>query len=151
MLREILKGQSLVTCEPDAKVSDVSRLMADRNVGSVLCLSNDKPRGILTDRDIVVRCLAKNIDVSDCTVENVMSESLEVCKDTDGIFDCIRKMEQAGVRRIPVIDSSGAAIGVVSFGDLLKVLSKEFSALVQHTTTAEYEKEQSEFERKMAA
>ncbi|MCM2277493.1 MAG: CBS domain-containing protein [Oligoflexia bacterium] len=152
MLKEILRNQSLVTCEPDAKVSEVSRLMADRNVGSVLCLSDDgKPRGILTDRDIVVRCLAKNIDVNDCTVENVMSESLEVCQDTDGVFDCIRKMEMAGVRRIPVIDDSGKAVGIISFGDLLKMLSKEFSTLIHHTTTAEYEDRGDEEERRMVA
>ena len=137
MLRDILGGQKLVTCEPDAKVVEVSRMMADHNVGTVLVLSNDKPRGILTDRDIVVRCIAQNIDVEDCTVEQIMTESVETVHDTDGLFDCIMKMKRAKVRRIPVVDDAEKAIGLISFGDLLGVLSKEFVELTQTTTPLE--------------
>lgn len=135
MLRDII-NQGVVFVEPGTKIIDVARLMEEKDVGCVLVLDNDKPRGILTDRDIVVRCLAKNIDVSDCSIENVMTESVDSVKDTDGIFDCIEHMRKAGVRRIPVVDSSGKAIGIVSFGDLLAVLSKEFYDLAQSTTAA---------------
>lgn len=134
MLKDILVNQSLVTVEPDAKVSEAARLMADKDVGAILVLTNGKPRGIITDRDIVVRCLAGNLDVSDTTVENVMTESLATCKETDGLFDCIRQMNSAGVRRIPVVNASGKAIGIVSFGDIAKFLSKELELLTSHTT-----------------
>jgi CBS domain-containing protein len=136
MLKDVLNPR-LVTAEPDAKVSDIARLMAQEDVGCVLVLDNDKPRGILTDRDIVVRCLAKNIDVDDCTVENVMTESLETVKETDGIFDCIETMKGAAVRRIPVVNEQGHAVGIVSFGDLLAIIGKELSELTVHTTPAD--------------
>lgn len=139
MLRDIIKNR-LITCEPDTSVSDVAKLMDREDVGCVLVLDNDEPRGLITDRDIVVRCLAKNIDVDDCTVENVMTESLQTVKDTDGFFDCIETMKQAGVRRIPVVDQNGKAIGIISFGDLLAVLSKELGELTA-TTTPSYEEE----------
>lgn len=141
MLREILGDQKLVHCLPDAKVSEAAQLMADNNVGDILVLSNGKPRGILTDRDIVIRCVAANLDVNDTTVENVMTESLTTAHQDEGIFDCIRKMDKAKVRRIPVVNNAGDAIGIISFGDLLKVLAKEFVALVAHTTPAEYDEE----------
>lgn len=140
MLRDFLNNQTLVTLDPNASVSEAARLMERKNVGTILVLTDGKPRGILTDRDIVVRCLAKNIDVADCTIENVMTESLEVCKYTDGIFECIQKMKDAKVRRIPVVDDSGKAIGIISFGDLLGVLSKEFIDLTQTTTPLEEER-----------
>jgi CBS domain-containing protein len=143
MLKDII-NRNLLAIEPDAKVSDAAKLMASEDVGCVLILDNGKPRGMITDRDIVVRCLAKNIDVDDCTVENVMTESLETVKDTDGIFDCIEMMKGAGVRRVPVVDERGMAIGLVSFGDLLAVLSKELSELTSETTPA------SEFQQKIA-
>lgn len=148
MLRDLLKEQApLVTVEPDTKVGDVSRLMAEKNVGTVLVLTDGKPRGILTDRDIVVRCLAKNIDVEDCSVENVMTESLETCQEDEGVFDAIKKMKKAGVRRIPVVSKKdGKVIGVVSFGDFTRILSKELNVLVEGTTA-----EPGEYGRKTAA
>lgn len=139
MLKDILsKQQSLVTCAPDARVADIAKIMAEKDVGSVLVLSDDnKPRGLLTDRDIVLRCIAQNIDVTDCTVENIMTESLATCNDTDGLFDCIQKMRENRVRRIPVVDQSGKAVGIISFGDLIAVLSKELVALSETTTPLE--------------
>jgi CBS domain-containing protein len=138
MLKDIM-CRDLVTVEPDAKVSEVAKVMERENVGCVLILDNGKPRGLLTDRDIVTRCIAKNVDVDDCTVENIMTESLEVVKETDGIFDCIETMHGAGVRRIPVVNEQGRAVGLISFGDLLAVLSKEFSELTATTTPREEE------------
>jgi signal-transduction protein with cAMP-binding, CBS, and nucleotidyltransferase domain len=134
MLNDIIGKQSLVTCEPDAKVNDVARIMADRNVGAVMVLTGDKPRGIVTDRDIVLRCIAKNVDVSDCTVEQIMSESVETVKMSDGLFDCIKKMHNAHVRRMPVVDDQGKAIGMISFGDIMAILSKEFVTITEADT-----------------
>lgn len=152
MLRDILNHSDLVTVEPDAKVIEVAKLMERENVGCVLVLSEGKPRGLITDRDIVVRCIAKNVDVSDCTVEQVMTESVETAKDTDGVFDCIRKMRDAGVRRMPVVDDEGKAVGIITAGDLLAMLSKEFATLAQGTTPLEEQQgEDVEKVRKMAA
>lgn len=128
MLKEIC-NRELVTVEPDTRVSECAKVMAERHVGTVLVLSNGRPRGIITDRDIVVRCVASHTDVDDTTVENIMSESLEVASITDGIFDCIRRMHRAQVRRIPVVDENGKAVGIISFDDMLSVLSKEFAEL----------------------
>jgi len=136
MLKDIVE-RKLVTIEPDAKVADAAKLMEKENVGSVLILDNGKPRGLLTDRDIVVRCIAKNVDVDDCSVENVMTESLHTVKEVDGIFDCIKAMREAGVRRIPVVDNKGHAVGIISFGDLLAVLGKEIYEVTQTTTPRE--------------
>lgn len=143
MLRELV-NEELVTCEPDAKISDVAKMMSEENVGCVLVTEDDMPTGIITDRDIVVRCIAKNIDVDDCTVEQVMSEAVETVREDEGIFDCIQKMHKHGVRRIPVVDTDGKAIGVISFGDLLAILSKELYQLTQRTTPLEEAEERDE-------
>ena len=134
MLKNILEGQSLIHCPPDAKITDVAKVMKDKNVGATLVLSNGKPRGILTDRDIVVRCIAENLDTDDCTVEQVMTESLETVSVNDGIFDCIQKMDAAHVRRIPVVDEKGNAVGILSYGDLSRILAKELATLNRQTT-----------------
>src|SRR5689334_16091712 len=99
MLKDIIHRENLATVEPDAKIVDAARVMEERNVGCVLVLNNGRPHGIITDRDIVVRCVAENLDVSDTTVEQVMTETVESCREDDGLFDCIQKMRDAGVRR----------------------------------------------------
>src|SRR5690242_14484824 len=91
MLKDIV-DRRLVTISPDSKVSEAAQLMAKEDVGCIVVLENNRPRGLITDRDIVMRCIAKNVDVDDCSVENVMSESPVTVKESDGIFECIEKM-----------------------------------------------------------
>jgi CBS domain-containing protein len=136
MIRDLIQNNKIVTVEPDARIPEVARKMMDQNVGAVLVVDEEdgKPRGIITDRDIVLRCIAKNIDVNDCTVEQVLSETVETVSDTAGVFDCIHKMREAGVRRMPVTDEHGRTVGIVSFGDLLGMLSTEFSELAESLT-----------------
>ena len=133
MLRNIF-NRNLVSVQPGVKLLDVAKLMAKQDVGCVLVVKDNKPCGLVTDRDIVVHCLALGHDSQVCSVEEVMSSDLHSVKETDGIFDCIRAMKAAKVRRLPVVDSEGNALGIVSFGDLLAVLGREFSELVETTT-----------------
>lgn len=138
MLRQIMT-ERLVTVEPDSKVSEAAKAMAREDVGCVLILDNEKPRGMLTDRDIVTRCVAKNVDVDDCTVENVMTESLQTVRESDGIYDCIEVMKGAKVRRVPVVDDKGHVLGIISFGDLIGILGNELSE-ISKCITPYYEK-----------
>ena len=109
---------------------EAARMMEERSVGCVLVLSNGKPRGLLTDRDIVLRCVAHNLDVSDTTVENILSEQLATVHETDGIFDCIVKMHSAGVRRysgrwtVLMAKSWASSASMTS----IRLLSQELSA-----------------------
>ncbi|HLE00497.1 MAG TPA: CBS domain-containing protein [Bdellovibrionota bacterium] len=136
MLRDIV-NRNVVSVEPDARISDVAKLMKEKNVGSAIVTRDGTPGGMITDRDIVVRCLAEDLSPNDCIVEDVMTESPVTCHEEDGIFDCITKMRDAKVRRMPVVDDDGKVTGVLSFGDLLAVLSKELAELTKSTTILE--------------
>ena len=136
MLRNLITRRP-VSVGPDVKISEVARLMEKENVGSVLVLADGRPVGILTDRDIVLRCLAKNINVTTCPVKDAMTKTLATCRDTDGVFDCIRKMRDERIRRMPVVDADGKAVGLLSFGDILSMLSREVAELTKTTTIAE--------------
>ena len=140
MLRELVGpqlGQSLVSVSPETKVDAVSKLMADRDVGCVLVVdAKNVIHGIVTDRDIVLRCVARNINVHECPVSQVATPAPKTVREDAGVFDVIRTMEKAGVRRIPVVDAKNHPIGIFSFGDLLAILGKEFYAVTRHTTAA---------------
>lgn len=128
MLFKELISRNLICVEPTTKLSEVAKRMAEHNVGSVLVLKrDDKPRGIITDRDIVVRCIARNLDVADTTVEQVLTENLEYCHEDSPISEVIKKMHDSGVRRLPVVDRNGKAIGIVSFGAVLAALTQELA------------------------
>lgn len=135
MLKDMI-NRNVVSVAPDTKVIDVAKVMSQENVGSVLVCVDNHCKGIVTDRDIVVRCIAKNVDVNDCTVEQILSEPIESVKDTDGIYDCIQKMKHGEIRRMPVVDEKGNVIGLVSFDDLILILAKELNELAEAATPA---------------
>lgn len=122
----------LVSVAPGTKITDVARLMSENDVGAVLVQDQGAPVGIVTDRDIVLHCL-KNGQFEDEGVDRFLkrTEKLATVRDTDGVYDCIRKMRESKVRRIPVIDDSGKAVAIISFGDLLLLLSRELGELAE--------------------
>jgi len=133
MLKNLMRGP-LITADPHAKVFLLSKLMSEHDVGCILILENGKPRGLVTDRDIVLRCIAQNKDAHQCSAQEIMSHSLATVQETQGVFECIEMMKSQRVRRIPVVNDQGLAVGIISFGDLLSLLGKEMSEITQGTT-----------------
>ena len=134
MLKNIIR-LDLHSVKPEDDAIQLVRIMKEKNIGSVLvCNDQQKPVGIVTDRDIVIRCLGQQKDLKQCKVKDLMTSSPRVVRETDGIYDCINAMHDGEIRRIPVVDSQGKAVGMISFGDILSILSKEFSRLIETTT-----------------
>jgi len=123
-------GKKLVSCAPNTSVKQVAKLMKDEDVGCVVVLQDGKLSGIVTDRDLAVRCLADSFD-GNSPVQKVMTKPVLTASVDDGIHDVVEKMKKNEIRRIPVVDKSGKTIGVLSFGDVFGLLSQEFSDLSQ--------------------
>ena len=121
-IRDLLKGDP-VTVEASATVEEAAKLMGEKDVGDVLIVENDEVQGIVTDRDIVIRVLAKG-NGPDASVSEVATTDLETLEPDASIDDAIQKMEQANVRRLPVVED-GKPIGVISLGDLAEARDKD--------------------------
>lgn len=107
-----------VTLTPDALLIDAAEQMRDRDIGDVLILDEDgRVRGIVTDRDIVVRAIADGQEASITTVGEVCSPDVVAIEADDDVDKAVRMMSERAVRRIPVVDD-GLLVGVVSLGDL---------------------------------
>jgi CBS domain-containing protein len=104
------------TVEASATVEEAAKLMAEKDIGNVLVVENGEVQGIVTDRDIVVRVLAKG-NGPDASVREACSTGLETLSPDDSVEDAIKKMEQADVRRLPVVEDD-KPVGIVSIGDL---------------------------------
>jgi CBS domain-containing protein len=109
---------NLVTCPSSATIADAARLMRDRNIGDVLVTHDgDKLFGIVTDRDLVVRCLAEGAG-ADATLDRACKTSELVSVNPDsGIDDAAKVMRDRSVRRLAVVQD-GRAVGIVTLGDL---------------------------------
>lgn len=95
-----------------------ARLMRQLDVGSLPVCIDDKPVGIVTDRDLVVRGIADERDPQECTVEGVMTRDLHTIGWQAPVAEALAVMEQAQVRRLVVVNESGGIVGIVSLGDL---------------------------------
>jgi len=102
---------------PDTTLEEIAVLMRDENVGSIPVLDDESLVGIVTDRDIVVRCIADGKDASECTAEDVFSENLETVEPDDDADEAAQVMARRQIRRLPVVED-GKLVGMLSLGDI---------------------------------
>ena len=122
-----MKIQDIMTRDPssvtaDATVREAALVMKRENVGIVPVLDAQNERrlvGVVTDRDIAIRCIAEGKD-STCRVRDVMStDDLATCKVNDDVENVMSAMRSEKVRRIPIVDERGSLVGIVSQADVL--------------------------------
>ncbi|MFE6334581.1 CBS domain-containing protein [Streptomyces sp. NPDC002784] len=105
------------TVEPQASVASVARLMRDEDLGAVLVVDDDRLRGLVTDRDLVVRSVCEGGDPEQTTVAGACSDDLVTVGPDEDLDIAVGLMREHAVRRIPVVDD-GRPVGIVSLGDL---------------------------------
>ncbi|HET7373161.1 MAG TPA: CBS domain-containing protein [Gemmatimonadaceae bacterium] len=122
-----MKIQDIMTRDPssvtaDATVREAAQVMKRENVGIVTVVDGQNERrlvGVVTDRDIAIRCIAEGKDGT-CRVRDVMStDDLATCKVNDDVENVMSAMRSEKVRRIPIVDERGSLVGIVSQADVL--------------------------------
>jgi len=112
------KGGAVLTIESGKSVGEAVKAMTNAKVGSILVYSKNNLKGIFTERDVLNRVVAKDIDVSKTTVDEFMSTDLITCDTKDTIEEISRIMSSARKRHIPVVEK-GKLIGLVTTGDIM--------------------------------
>jgi CBS domain-containing protein len=102
---------------PDTAVVEIARRMRDEDIGIVPVTENDRMIGMVTDRDIVVRCVASG-SLEGATARMVMSPRVLYCYDDQSVNEILDNMAEQQVRRMPVVNRDKRLVGVVSIGDL---------------------------------
>lgn len=121
--------ESVMTADPvcleaDAPLADAAKAMDERDIGDVLVMQGGELCGIVTDRDIAIRAVARGGDPSTMRLGDICSRELVMLKPDDGIEDAIARMREHCVRRMPVVDG-GRPVGIVSLGDLAEARDRE--------------------------
>jgi CBS domain-containing protein len=123
-LREIM-SKDITSLPKAATVSDAAKFMTDMNVGSVIIVEDDKPLGLLTDRDIVSKVIAYGKDYKTTAIGEVMASPIITVSEEKDIVEVTKLMSFHGIRRLPVVDAGGKVVGVVSLHDILVILGRE--------------------------
>jgi CBS domain-containing protein len=123
---EVMK-RDVQTVRPDQRVQEAASFMLSADAGSIPVTDGDRLIGMITDRDIAVRGIAKGYG-PDTPVSELMTGDVICARDSDDVEDIASKMSEAQVRRLPVIDDQERLCGIVSLGDLSREADDDYAS-----------------------
>lgn len=114
----------------DESARAAAQRMLQRQVGSLIVVDGMRvPVGIVTDRDLVVKVMAKGLSPDEAAIRDAMTANPHYVHEDTAIEDALRLMRAGGHRRLPVVDGDGRLIGVVSVDDVLMLIAEEMQAI----------------------
>ena len=130
-----IRTREVVTAGRDTSAAEAARSMRNGHVGDVVVVDELDgrriPCGIVTDRDIVVSVVAKGLDPEMICVGEIIAPEVTVGRERDGVARTIDVMREKGIRRLPIVDSRGGLVGIVSIDDLFAFLAMEIASLAR--------------------
>lgn len=129
-------NRTVVIAPKTEMVVDAAKRMRMAHVGDLVVVEERQgrhvPIGIVTDRDIVVSVVAGDPDhINYLSLDDMMSEDLVTAKEQDSLESALTRMQERGVRRLPIVDDSGALVGIVTMDDLFRHFTEQQSQLVE--------------------
>ena len=131
-VRDILqrKGTEVWSVTPETTVIDALKLMAEKNIGAVLVLDEDRVAGVLSERDYARKVILQGRTSQDTTAREIMSERVVGVEPQQTVEECMALMTDKRIRHLPVVEG-GEVIGVVSIGDIVKNIISEQEFLIE--------------------
>ena len=117
------KGE-LSFISPDSFVIDALRVMAEKNIGAILVMENEKLIGIFSERDYARKIVLKSKASDTTAIHETMTADLFTVKSTTSIDDCMMIMTEKNIRHLPVVENE-KLLGLISIGDLVKFIIEE--------------------------
>jgi CBS domain-containing protein len=128
VVSEIMSQKPIVTVDINDNPSalDIAKLMAKHSIGLVVVVedNNNKPVGIITERDIMKKVSARNRRADQVAATNIMSSPPVTVKSIDSIDTATEKMARYTIKRLVVVEEDGSMIGVLSVSDIAKKLAR---------------------------
>jgi CBS domain-containing protein len=136
-VREIMTGAA-VSCGMETNLAAAARIMWDKDCGSVPVLNNEgRVVGMITDRDICMALTTRNRLASDVLVGDVINGAVQTCAPDELVSDALKTMKAEQLRRLPVVDSEGGLVGIISINDVILNSKKGKSKKGAHVSHGE--------------
>ena len=129
-IRNVMEKKKLLTATPETTVSQAAKLMAKKNVGAVMVVEDERLVGIFTERDALVRVIAKGLDTQTTPLAEVMTADPQTVDPGKTFGSALLMMYENGFRHVPVVEE-GKVIGIVSSRNALDPDLEEFVAEAQ--------------------
>ncbi len=127
-------NRDVVIVRPEESIQTAARLMREYHVGDLIVVKESQgrriPVGILSDRDIVIEMVAKDLVYDAVNVGDLMSNELLTVQEDGDSLDAIRRMREHGIRRMPVLNEAGALVGILAVDDLIDLIAEQLNNLV---------------------
>ncbi|MEJ2886249.1 CBS domain-containing protein [Actinomycetospora aeridis] len=114
------KGTAVLTVRPDAPISDLLAVLAERNVGAAVVVADERIAGIVSERDVVRHLHSRGADLLAAPISEIMTTVVATCRGGDELQTLSRTMTERRIRHIPVVDDDERLAGIVSIGDVVK-------------------------------
>jgi len=125
------KVSTVWSIAPTAMIFDAIALMADKNIGALPVVENDKLIGIISERDYTRKVILKGKSSKETRVHEIMTQQLVTANPGDTVVDCMRVMTEKRVRHLPVMEE-GKMTGMLSIGDVVKWLISAQAATIDN-------------------
>ena len=119
------------TLSSNNTVRQALQLMADKNIGAIVIKDQDKLTGIFSERDYARKVILKGKSSNDTLLEEVMTKELITVTRDYKVDQCMKIMNEKRIRHLPVLENK-KIIGIISIGDVLKIMMKEQKELIDH-------------------
>lgn len=123
--------RGVATAEPDETLRAAAQRMEKEGVGSLVVIDEDRPVGVLTDRDIVLRVVAEGGDPDETRVRSALGRPAVTIDAEARLADAAERMMRRRVRRLPVVDQEERVVGLVATDDLVRLLAEEITGLAR--------------------
>lgn len=118
MIIKKIMSTKVETVTPDTLLNEVAKKMQQNDCGCIVVTKDDRLVGMITDRDLAIRCVAESHDVTSTAAEDVMTKEILYCMETDSADSVTKNMSNNKVRRLPVLNAEKRLVGIISLGDL---------------------------------
>jgi CBS domain-containing protein len=125
------KVSTVWSIAPTAMIFDAIALMADKNIGALPVVENDKLIGIISERDYTRKVILKGKSSKETRVHEIMTQQVVTANPGDTVVDCMRVMTEKRVRHLPVMEE-GKMTGMLSIGDVVKWLISAQAATIDN-------------------
>lgn len=125
------KGRHIVSVAPDTSVLDAIKIMADKTVGSLLVMDDDKICGIITERDYARKVIIKGRASESTMVSEIMTADVLTTSSAQTVNSCMELMSEKRIRHLPVVEDNHV-IGMISIGDLVQAIISDQQEEIEH-------------------